>query len=209
MSTETKGTGGEKVAFLLTFFAMFVVVVFFLATMDALPESVEAQTATVIEETAPLAAVAPTQPEEPVRIVAKAVGVDTPVANPSSADVDVLDAALLKGAVRYPSSALLGQEGTVVLLGHSTTLPIVRNQAYKAFNDVQKLVEGEVISVYSGSIEYRYAVTGVQLADIDTDTVALESEGKHLVLVTCDLRDKSKKARFIVEADFVGAYQSQ
>lgn len=204
MNPATPTTRGGKGAFLLAFFAMFAMVVFFLGAVDALPESAEAQIATTPEES--VAIVPPAQPEEPMRVAAKAVGVDTPVSNPSSSDVDILDAALLKGAVRYPASALLGQEGTVVLLGHSSSLPIVQNRAYKAFNDVQKLEVGEIISVYSGLIEYRYAVTGVRLANIDTDTVALQSEGKHLALITCDLRDKSKKARFIVEADFVGAY---
>lgn len=144
--------------------------------------------------------------EAPVRVVAKNIGLDVVVTNPTSTDIDVLDNALLSGAVRYPTSALLGEEGTVLLFGHSSNLPVVRNQAYKAFNSIQDLKTGQTISVYSDSAEYRYAVVGVKLADANEDVIALSKDGRRLVLVTCDLSFAKKTARFVVTAEFVGTY---
>ncbi|OGC83318.1 hypothetical protein A3D68_00415 [Candidatus Adlerbacteria bacterium RIFCSPHIGHO2_02_FULL_52_17] len=144
--------------------------------------------------------------ELPVRVVAKNIGLDVVVENPTSINIDVLDQALLSGAVRYPTSALLGAEGTVLLFGHSSNLPVVHNQAYKAFNSIQDLKTGQIVSVYSGSAEYRYAVIGVKLADANEDVIEMPKDGKRLVLVTCDLSFAKKTARFVVTAEFVGTY---
>jgi LPXTG-site transpeptidase (sortase) family protein len=144
-------------------------------------------------------------PDAPVRIMAKTIGMNVSVSNPTSSDVDVLDTALLKGAVRYPTSALLGVDGTVLLFGHSSYLPIVHNQNYKAFDGIQNLKVGETISVYSATREYRYSVVSVKLADATQDVVQLPATGKHLILVTCDSFTK-KTNRFVVTADFVGTY---
>ncbi|MBI2004841.1 sortase [Patescibacteria group bacterium] len=144
--------------------------------------------------------------EAPVRVVAKNIGLDVAINNPTSTDIEVLDQALLSGAVRYPTSALLGEEGTVLLFGHSSNLPVVYNQAYKAFNSIQNLKSGQMVSVYSGSAEYRYSVVGVKLADADEDVIEMPKDGKRLVLVTCDLSFAKKTARFVVTAEFVGTY---
>jgi len=144
--------------------------------------------------------------ELPVRVVAKNIGLEVTVENPISTDIEVLDQSLLSGTVRYPTSALLGQEGTVLLFGHSSNLPVVHNQAYKAFNSIQNLKTGQIVSVYSGSAEYRYAVVGVKLADANEDVIEMPKDGKRLVLVTCDLSFAKKAARFVVTAEFVGTY---
>ena len=107
--------------------------------------------------------------------------------------------------MRYPTSAKLGEEGTVVLFGHSSYLPIVHNQTFKTFTGIQTLKKGETISVYSDTREYRYAVTGVELADASQDVVELAQRGKYLTLVTCDSFSK-KTSRFIVTAELVGTY---
>jgi LPXTG-site transpeptidase (sortase) family protein len=70
---------------------------------------------------------------------------------------------------------------------------------------IQNLKKGETVSVYSGTTEYRYAVTGVRIADATEDVVELPATGKHLVLVTCDSFSK-KTNRFVVTADLVGTY---
>ena len=140
-----------------------------------------------------------------MRIVAKSIGLDKTVANPESTDVDVLDGFLLKGTVRYPTSALLGTSGTVLIFGHSSYLPIVNNQNFKAFNGIQNLKVGETVSVYSATAEYRYAVTSVRLANATEDVIELPATGKFLTLVTCDSFGK-KTDRFVVMAEFKGAY---
>ncbi len=141
----------------------------------------------------------------PTRILVKKIGLDVTVANPNSTDVDVLDRYLLKGSVRYPTSGLLGQNGTVLLFGHSSYLPIVHNQAYKAFDGIQNLKPGDIISVYSGSEEYQFKVTEVKVADANNDIIELPQDAQHLTLVTCD-SFASKSNRYVVTADFAGSY---
>ena len=200
----------QSTTFALTFVALFALAFVFLAGVDALPEPLGSQSPS--QKVQGLGSPQPdhfaqdsASAELPVRIVAKSIGLDKTIANPSSTDVEVLDAALQGGTVRYPTSARLGEEGTGLIFGHSSYLPIVRNQNYKAFNGIQKLKAGETVSVYSGAAEYRYTVTGVRLANATEDVIELPATGKFLTLVTCDSFGK-KTDRFVVTAKFEGAY---
>src|SRR3989344_5622448 len=175
----------QSTAFAFTFVALFALSFTFLAGVDMLPEPVGLQN----PEQNGLVEAEPTRgpfvrdsanPEMPVRIVAKSIGLDKTVANPDATDVDTLDKALLDGTVRYPTSARLGEEGTVLIFGHSSYLPIVRNQNYKAFNGIQKLKVGETVSVYSATAEYRYTVTGVRLANATEDVIELPAAASSL-----------------------------
>ena len=193
----------RPIAFSLTFVALFALSFAFLATIDMLPDpvgSVGGGGSTPVE-----VAVEQVETAAPVRVAAKKIGLDVSVSNPADTNIDVLNEALLDGAVRYPTSALLGAEGTVLLFGHSSHLPIVRNQNFKAFNNIEKLKAGDTVSVYSGTTEYRYAVTSVRLANAEEDVVQLPSNGKYLALVTCD-NFGTKSDRYVVEAEFVAAY---
>ena len=187
-------------AFALTFVVLFGLMVAFMSAVDALPEPLEP----VATHTEPEATV-PASAEAPVRVIAESIGMDVSIENPDTTDIAVLDDALLRGAVRWPESAMLGSEGTVFLFGHSSYIPVVYNQAYKAFNQIQDLKTGETISVYSAGTEHRYAVTGVRLADASEDVIELPQSGRQLILVTCDSFGR-KTSRFVVTAEFVGAY---
>jgi LPXTG-site transpeptidase (sortase) family protein len=144
---------------------------------------------------------------KPTRIVVPKVGVDTVISNPAKSDLATLDNALLSGAVRYPGTAFMNEEGSVVIFGHQSYLPIVHNQAFKAFNDLQKLTQGDVISVYSGDTEFRYSVRSVQLVTTDFGSIALETNGQTLTLVTCNSLG-AKEERYIVKADFIGSFKN-
>ncbi len=226
MKANTQGLvpqiAAQRGAFALIFVAMFVVTFGFLSLVGATPEPSEAvaettdapvatpatqsgDTTNSVSPAASAGSVASPSAQAPVRIMVKEIGLDASVANPTSTNVDVLDRAALGGAVRYPTSAQLGEDGTIVLFGHSSYLPVVRNQAYKTFDDIQDLKKGSIVSVYSGTLEYRYSVVGVELADATRDVVELNPNGKHLTLVTCN-SFATKSNRFVVKADFVGAY---
>lgn len=142
---------------------------------------------------------------KPTRVVIPKVGVDTPVSNPTSKSLAALDDALLTGAVRYPGTAFLNEEGSVVIFGHQSYLPVVHNKAFKAFNDIQNLVAGDVISVYAGNVEYRYAVRSVTLVTTDAGSIALDTHGQTLTLVTCNSLG-SKEERNIIKADLIGTF---
>jgi len=142
----------------------------------------------------------------PKRLVIKGVSIDLPVLNPESTDIGVLDEALTRGTVRYPTSARLGEDGNVFIFGHSSGLPVVRNQMYKALNGIESLESGDTISVFGNGREYLYRVTSVRLTEASEVLVDLStSGGKRLTLSTCNSFG-SKSERWVVEAEFVSSF---
>ncbi|MSR70756.1 sortase [Candidatus Kaiserbacteria bacterium] len=201
----------RPVAFALTFVAFFALSFAFLSLVDALPEPISTSHSGVVTHEPAALPAQEVEPGLPLRITAESIGLDITVSNPTETSDAALNNALLKGTVRYPSSMLLGQTGAVLILGHSSYLPIVHNQNYKAFNHIKELKADAVVSVYSDTTEYRYRVVGVRqgraLASTPEDVVELPNSGngKYLVLVTCDSFG-SKSDRYIVTAEFLGAY---
>ncbi|MBI2410090.1 sortase [Candidatus Kaiserbacteria bacterium] len=182
--------------FLLVFFTTGVI----LGSLGLLPEAPAAARDTA--DTARVTADVPASPELPVRIAIPALGMSAQVVNPASTEIEVLDKALLSGAVRYPTSAKLGETGNVVLFGHSSYLPVVWNQAYKTFNDIQKLAPGDTITVSSSRVAYVYKVRSVTKQSANDGVIPLSVTGQVLTLSTCDSFAK-KTDRFVVVADFV------
>lgn len=149
----------------------------------------------------------PIVPESPLKIEIPAISLAATIENPTALDVETLDRGLLSGAVRYPTSAKLGETGNVVLFGHSSYLPIVRNQAYKTFNGIQKLSKGDEISVYSLERAYTYRVRSVAKESANDAGIPLSVDGRVLTLSTCDSFG-AKTDRFVVVADFVESHSS-
>jgi len=201
---EMEGKSGR---FAVTFLCLFSILFGFLWLVDATPEAPSKDPAPeVVQPTTGTT----NAPELPTRVVAKSIGLDAVVVNPTSVDIEVLDRELTKGAVRYPTSAQLGVNGTVLLFGHSSYLPVVYHQYYKVFNGIQNLKPGEVVSVYSGATEYRYKVTGVRRADAsdpNESIVELPQDGKYLTLVTCN-SFATKSDRFVVTAVLEGTHST-
>jgi LPXTG-site transpeptidase (sortase) family protein len=140
----------------------------------------------------------------PTRIVAPSIGLDLPVANPTSTNVDTLDSVLTSAVARYPGSAELGQNGNVLIFGHSSHLPIVHNHFYQAFNGLPDLKAGAVISLVGNGLSYNYQVTTVRHTDATEEYVDLStSNGALLTLSTCDTFG-AKTARWVVQAKFIG-----
>jgi LPXTG-site transpeptidase (sortase) family protein len=202
----------HPVAFAAAFLAFFFIALAFFSYMGVTPDPITADTNT--SSAVPVSTgetQAPQTAEAAVRVVAKDIGLDVTVVNPTSTDINDLDTALESGAVHYPTSAPLGVNGTVLLFGHSSYLPVVYHQYYKTFDGIQNLKTNQIISVYSGTTEYRYKVTGVRVADSTDENdnqIPLPSDAKYLTLVTCD-SFAAKSNRFIVTATFVGAYALQ
>ena len=144
----------------------------------------------------------------PERIVISAIGMDLPIQNPATKDIDALTEVLKAGPARYVDSAKLGEDGNMLLFGHSSQLPVVRNQMYKAFNNISKLKTGDTISVYGGGGEYLYSVVSVREGDASEDVIDLSrTNGTRITLVTCNTLGE-KTARWIVEADLIGTVPS-
>jgi len=143
--------------------------------------------------------------ELPTKIVIPAINLSAVIENPTTTDNVILDQGLLKGAVRYPTSAKLGEVGNIVLFGHSSYLPVVGNQAYKTFNGIQKLSMGDSITVYSSGTAYVYQVRSVAKESANDAVIPLSVTSKVLTLSTCN-SFAEKTDRFVVVADFVGSH---
>lgn len=140
--------------------------------------------------------------ELPINVRIPSIGVDAQVYNPSTTSVKVLDEFLLKGAVRYPGSGLLGGIGNIFIFGHSTGIKIVNNQAFKTFNGLKDLKEGDLIHVFSDRTEYVYKVTKVSMVGAEETLVEFNTKSKKLTISTCNTFGE-KTDRYVVESEFV------
>ncbi len=203
-----RGAAKRPWEFLTVFLFVFFIISVFLYAIDFVPEAPSGDSSPFVAEK--IVAPAEIEPqyavEEPLKVVINSIGVDTLIKNPESTAFAVLDQELLKGAVRYPASAMLGEPGTVFLFGHQSYLPVVRNKAFKAFNDIQKLKEGDTISVSSKSAEYVYRVTKVTLTTADKGVIPLAREGSRLILSTCNSISSDREERYVVEAEMVSRH---
>ena len=198
-----------------SFFGVFVFVflgsVFVLGQLGFLPDAPSVEAAPALLASSVIATQMSTStlavaPELPTKIEIPAIGLTATIADPTTTDISVLDQLLLKGAVRYPTSAELNETGNVVLFGHSSYLPIVGNQAYNTFDGIQKLVAGDVVTVYSAGTAYTYRVRSVAKESAASDAgISLAVTGRVLTLATCD-SFTVKTDRFVVTADFVESH---
>jgi len=136
----------------------------------------------------------------PQKIEIPKIGVSSVVQIPQAIDVATLDNALAKGATYYPGSGTL-QGGNMFLFGHSTNWKVVNNQAYKTFNDLDKLVKGDSVELTSDNKKYIYEVTSVRRAADDDVLVDFSKGNRMLTISTCDTFGK-KQDRWVVEAEF-------
>lgn len=197
----SRKASSKKLSFLGVFVWVMLVSTGIAGKLDVLPNPPEK----VVAQTPVLAATprsALAAPEEPVAILIPELDISETISNPKTTDVAVLDDALLTGVVRYPTSALLGAEGNVIIFGHSSYLPIVNNKSFKAFNGIQKLEKDDRIIVKSATHSYVYAVTAVKQESATSDAIPLTATGRTLTLATCDSFG-SKADRFVVVAELV------
>jgi len=138
----------------------------------------------------------------PLSIKIPIIGVNAQVYNPATTSIEVLDNYLLKGAVRYPGSGLLGGDGNIFIFGHNTGIPIVNNQAFKTFNGIKNLKAGDLIQVYSDKYEYDYKVTSLKMVGADKALVEFNTKNEMLTISTCN-NFGAKSDRYVVESVFV------
>lgn len=140
----------------------------------------------------------------PERLLIPSLQKDLVVTNPTTRDIAVLDRSLLTSVVRYPGSGLLGEDGNIFIFGHSTGYRTVNNELFKAFNGIQHLQKGALITLISGNTSFLYQVDTVSTVDAETALIDITQEKgvKKLTLSTCDSFGK-KSTRFVVTATFL------
>lgn len=206
----------RKLAFFATFFVVVLFSYGFLYAIDFIPEAPGEETdgSLAVVSSEPRSNATPVndsnnQPDIalavdplPNSIIFDSLNKEVKVLNPTSSTVADLDEALLSGAVRHPDSADFTNEGNIFILGHSSYLPNVFNKNFQAFNEIQKLVWGDLIRLRSSDTEYIYRVERVFEAKASDVVVPMTPGEAKLTLATCDSFG-SKDDRFIVEAELI------
>jgi LPXTG-site transpeptidase (sortase) family protein len=146
---------------------------------------------------------APSRPKHalPQHVSIPAAGIDTSVLNPASRQVSVLNNYLNRGAVRYPRSGYPGN-GNLFIFGHSTSHETVWNQAYKTFNNLEDVSDGDTITITTDKGEFRYRIQSKEIKRDSRAYVPLGVNNDMLTISTCDSFG-SKEDRIVVRAEFV------
>jgi LPXTG-site transpeptidase (sortase) family protein len=200
----------HKVRFLAVFFVIFTFSYGVLYALDWLPEPKSAKEMVAMNATTTTATTTQSEEEEtpaesvddaeePAVLRIPSLDRVVTVLNPETRDIVALDAELLHGVVRHPDSALLGEEGNVLILGHSSYLPNVMNKNFQALNGIQKMKWGDIVELDSDGTRYTYRVEKVYKEQASDVVIPTEVKGERLTLVTCNSFG-SKEDRFIVEA---------
>ncbi|MBP9759844.1 MAG: sortase [Candidatus Pacebacteria bacterium] len=194
-------------SFILITASVFSVLTFVLFMLDVVPESpVDVEDVSIRPALGPSTEVAQVTPIDttpksavPVRIVIDSVNIATTVVTPASTEAEVLDRALLSGAVHYPGSVGAGEKGNMLLFGHSSYLPVVHNKAFQAFNELGELTPGASIVVYSDTHMFEYTVETVRLARADEVVIRFDADEPILTLSTCNTFG-AKQERWVATA---------
>ncbi len=157
----------------------------------------------VKKDVAPAAVKTPTvKAEAPMFLEIPGYNVVANIESPRSVQVEVLDAALGRGAVYYPGSGYPGSNNTLVF-GHSTSFKVVRNKAYQIFNNIKNVPPGTLVYVKTQSGVHIYRTRKVERVSKYTTWIEFKSESPILTLATCDSFGKASD-RWVLVADYVG-----
>ena len=198
---------GHRLQLGFSFVLVFIFTLVALNTVGLAPEPMEATTSESIvprvsaSET-PVRAATLAGDVNPIRVVIDSVGIDAHVATPVSRDIAMLDSALLRGAVHYPGSGTLAETSNMFIFGHSSHLPVVNNTNFRAFNNLEKVEEGDIVRVESSDLVSFYRVVSVELESADEALIELSNRSKTLTLSTCNSFGEPSD-RFVVKADFI------
>jgi len=121
--------------------------------------------------------------EKPDSIEIPKIQIVAPLVFVASAEKSIFSAALDRGVVHYPDSALPGEEGQIIFLGHSAPLGWPKIKHDWVFSDLNDLVAGDEIIIYFQNQKYSYFVQKKTILDKGEDLPQGFTEG--LVLLTC------------------------
>jgi sortase A len=134
------------------------------------------------------------------------IGIVAPVIIESSADTKVILKDLKKGVVHFSGSAIIGQPGTAIILGHSWTTTWRAGNYNSVFSLINKLNPGEEFTIKNGSKILKYKVVGNKVFNPISRDKSIEefvkSDKSSVVLITCWPAGSSRE-RLAVKADLV------
>src|SRR4030095_4689134 len=123
----------------------------------------------------------------PPKIIINKINVNAPVVfDQTTVNEGNFQKALQHGVVHYPNTALPGQQGNVVIFGHSSGQWWAPGDYKFIFSLLDKMsVNDEIVLDYKG-MRYIYKVTSTQVVSPDTVSVLNQPPNEHaLTLITC------------------------
>lgn len=123
---------------------------------------------------------------ETTHITIPKIGLSAPVTFVESTDPDDFLEPLKKGVAHYPS-ALPGQKGASIMLGHSAPPGWLGNLYDGVFSDLKDLEEGDLVVVSTGARSYTYKVSAKLFLDRGQDIPEelTRSNQPRLLLLSC------------------------
>lgn len=117
-------------------------------------------------------------------IVIDKIGIKAPLIIPDGSD-PTLKTELNEGVVYFPGSALPGEKGETILLGHSAPANWPKIKFDWIFNDLSKLEPGDIITVYFDGKKYEYKVIKNNIIGRGEDTLKDSANNNVLTLMSC------------------------
>lgn len=115
------------------------------------------------------------------------ISISVPIIFSATTDKDSITKDLDSGVVYYPGSVYPGQNGHIVILGHSAPLGWPKIKHDWVFSDIDKLVEGDSILIDLNNRQYKYIVKSKTIikrgADIPQDSI--NPDTNILTLISC------------------------
>ena len=143
-------------------------------------------------------------PEQtPLRIRIPAIDIDATVVVPEEVHINALDTALMEGVVYYPDSGRVGKPGNAFFFGHSSWLPVVRNENFAIFNNLGDAEPGDRVIVSTSRSDFVYVVTGKRVANREEIWVSFEESGDSIITLSTCNSFGAKIERIVVEAKLV------
>lgn len=135
----------------------------------------------------------------PTRIAVPELGIDAPIAE---VGVFMQDGhpqweTAWHAAGHHLDSALPGQPGNMVITGH---VSVADRANLAVFSELDKVVPGDVVEVYSGDNVFRYAVNRVSIVAPTAVKILRSGDGSTVTLITCT---KDLKHRLVVVGTLV------
>ncbi len=111
------------------------------------------------------------------------IQITAPLVFIDSAEKSVFSAALDRGVVHYPDSALPGEKGQIIFLGHSAPPGWPKIKHDWVFSDLNDLVAGDEINLYFNNQQYTYRVQ--EKVILDKGEELPQAAADSLILLTC------------------------
>lgn len=124
-----------------------------------------------------------TAEEDSVKI--GAIDVTAPLIFPDGeSDAEIYDA-LKRGVTHFPSSSLPGEEGVMILLGHSSPPGWPKMDYDWVFTEAELLREGDEIRINFNGEVFTYVVTEKIFLEIGQDVPSYDSDEREIILLSC------------------------